>query len=54
MQGRRHEPNPPIQGWRASTDKYPGLVGTGFGIEAATDKRCFLYLDGVVILASEE
>jgi hypothetical protein len=54
VQGRRHEPNPPLQGCRASTDKCPGLVGTGFGIEAATDKRCFLYLDGVVISASEE
>jgi hypothetical protein len=54
VQGRRHEPNPPLQGWRASTDKGPGLVGTGFGIEAATDKRCFLYFDGVVISASEE
>jgi hypothetical protein len=52
--GRRHEPNPSLQGWRASTDKCPGLAGTGFGIEAATDKRRLVYLDGVVISASEE
>jgi hypothetical protein len=54
VRGRRHEPNPSLQGWRASTDKCPGLAGTGFGIEAATDKRRLVYLDGVVISASEE
>lgn len=51
--GRRHDPNPPLEGWRASTDKCPGLIGTGFGIEAATNKRCFLYLDSIVVSASE-
>ena len=53
VKGRRHDPNPPLAGWRASTDKCPGLIGTGFGIEAASDKRCFLYLDTVVVSASE-
>jgi hypothetical protein len=53
VRGRTHAPNPPLPGWRASTDKCPGLIGTGFGIEAATDKRCFLYLDAVVVSASE-
>ena len=42
MQGRRHEPNSPLQGCRASTDKCPGLVGTGFGIEAATEITRFV------------
>lgn len=54
VKGRRHDPHPPLEGWRASTDKCPGLVGTGFGIEAASDKRCFLYLDSVVVSASEK
>lgn len=53
VKGRRHAPQPPLEGWRASTDKCPGLIGTGFGIEAARDKRCFLYLDGIVVSASE-
>lgn len=52
--GRRHQPDPPLAGWRASTEKCPGLIGTGFGIEAAADKRCFLYLDAVLVSASEE
>ncbi len=51
--GLRHAPQPPIEGWRASTDKCGGLLNTGFGIEAATDKRCFLYLDSIVVSASE-
>ncbi len=53
VRGRRHEPEPPLTGWRASTDKCPGLIGTGFGIETAADKRCFLYLDAVLVSASE-
>ncbi len=53
VQGRRHDPQPPLEGWRASTDKCPGLIGTGFGVEAASDKRCFLYLDSIVISATE-
>ena len=53
VKGRRHDPHPPLEGWRASTDKCPGLVGTGFGIEAASDKRCFLFLDSVVVSATE-
>ena len=52
--GRKHNQNPPLTGWRASTDKCPGLIGTNFVIEADTNKRCFLYLDSVVISASEE
>jgi len=54
VRGRRHDPDPPLRGWRAGTDKCPGLVGTGFGIEAALNKRCYLYLDGVVVSASED
>jgi hypothetical protein len=53
VQGRRHDPHPPLAGWRASTDKCPGLIGTGFGIETATDKRCFLYLDSIVVSATD-
>ena len=52
--GRKHIPDPPLSGYRASTDKCAGLVNVGFAIEAARDKRCFLYLDSVVISASEK
>jgi hypothetical protein len=51
--GLKHAPNPPIEGWRSSTDKCGGLLNTGFGIEAARDKRCFLYLDSIVASCSE-
>jgi hypothetical protein len=50
--GLSHRPDPPLAGWRASTDKCPGLIGTGFGVETATDKRCFLYLDSVLVSAT--
>lgn len=52
--GRTHVFDPPLVGWRASTDKAHGLIGAGFGIETNSDKRCFLYLDSVVVSASEE
>jgi hypothetical protein len=45
--------DPPLQGFRASTDKCPGLIAPSFGIETNGDKRCFLYLDSVVVSASE-
>lgn len=53
VEGLKHDPNPAIEGWRASTDKCGGLLNTGFGLEAAIDKRVFLYLDSVVVSASE-
>lgn len=52
--GKKHIMNPPLKGFRASTDKCPGLVVILFGVETDTDKRCFLYLDSVVVSASEE
>jgi len=52
--GRRHVFDPPLVGWRASTDKAHGLIATGFAVRTNSDKRCFLYLDSVVISASEE
>lgn len=52
--GKKHNPNPPLAGYRASTDKCPGLVNVAFAIEAARNKRCFLYLDSVVISAAEK
>ena len=51
--GKTHAPEPPLKGFRASTDKCPGLIGTGFGIETNSDKRCFLYLDSVLVSATE-
>lgn len=53
VQGKTHAPDPPLQGYRASTEKCPGLIGTGFGIETAAAKRCFLYLDSVLVSVSE-
>ena len=51
--GKRHVFDPPLTGFRASTDKTQGLVLPTFGIRTASDKRAFLYLDSVVISASE-
>jgi hypothetical protein len=53
VNARRHDPNPSLEGWRASADKCPGLIGVGFGIEADTDKRCCLCLDSIVMSGSE-
>ena len=47
--GLGHHPEPPLSGWRASTDKCPGLIGTGFGIETAADQRSFLYLESLLV-----
>jgi len=47
--GLRHQPDPPLTGFRASTEKCAGLLNCGFGIEADTDTRCALYLDAVVV-----
>jgi Domain of unknown function (DUF6772) len=49
--GRKHVMDPPLIGWRGSTDKCPGLIGANFGIETNSDKRAFLYLDSVVVSA---
>jgi hypothetical protein len=49
--GKQHVFDPPLTGFRASTERCPGLVATIFGIEAEQDKRCFLYLDSVVVSA---
>jgi hypothetical protein len=50
--GKKHIMDPPLVGWRSSTDKCPGLIGTIFAIQTNSDKRCFLYLDSVVVSAS--
>ena len=39
--------------WRASTDKAGGLLFPEFNIIPDCDKRCFLYLDSVVVSATE-
>ena len=39
--------------WRASTDRCSGLVFPCFSIIAELDKRCFLYLDSIVISATK-
>ena len=54
VRGLTHVFDPPLTGWRASTDKAHGLVLPSFCIEADRDKRCFLYLDSVVMSASSE
>jgi hypothetical protein len=51
--GKTHVFDPPLPGWRASTDKAHGLILPAFGIETNSDKRCMLYLDSVVVSASE-
>ena len=35
--------------WRASTDRCSGLISPSFRITAESDRRCFLYLDSVVV-----
>jgi hypothetical protein len=40
--------------WRASTDKAGGMIFPEFSIILDIDKRCFLYLDSVLVSASEE
>jgi len=52
--GRRHVQDPPLTGWRASAEKCPGLIAVVFGIETNSPKRCFLYLDSVVVSASDK
>jgi len=42
-------PRPPLEGWRASTDKCSGLIGTAFGVEASVDQRCSLYLESILV-----
>lgn len=54
VQGKKHVMNPPLTGFRADTDKCPALAAIIFGIESAADKRCFLFLDSVVVSASTE
>lgn len=54
VDGLTHVFDPPLEGWRASTDKAHGLVFPTFGIQANADTRCSLYLDSIVISASEE
>jgi hypothetical protein len=51
--GRQHRMDPPLSGFRASTDKCPGLIAVLLGIEADSDKRCFLFIDSLVVSASE-
>jgi len=53
LAGQQHVMTPPLSGVRASTDKCPGLAVILFGAEADTDKRRFLFLDSVVISASD-
>jgi hypothetical protein len=53
VKGLKHIFKPPIPGWRESTDKTHGLVLPSFGIETNSNKRCYLYLDSVVISVSE-
>ena len=53
VKGLRHEPDPPLPGYRASTDRCAGLIAVCMGVEAAQDRRCFLLIDSVVISADE-
>ena len=52
--GRKPTWDPPRVGWRDSTDKCPGLLLVSFNIVTNSDKRCFLYLDSIVISATED
>ena len=52
--GRRHVFDPPLSGFRASTDRCAGLLNFGIGIETNSDKRCFLYLDSIVVSMEPE
>jgi hypothetical protein len=51
--GRTQEAQPPLSPSRASTDHCPLLVNGSFGIETNSRKRCFLYLNSVVVSATE-
>jgi len=51
--GRKHEPQPALSPSRATTDHCPMLVNAGFGVETNSAKRCFLYLNSVVVSATE-
>lgn len=53
VKGLKHIYKPQLPGWRASTDKTHGLVLPSFGIETNSNKRVALYLDSIVISASE-
>lgn len=53
VKGLRHEPDPPLPGYRASTDRCAGLMAFCLGIEAEQDRRCFLLIDSIVISADE-
>ena len=46
--------DPPLSGFRASTDRCSGLLNFGIGIETNSDKRCFLYLDSIVVSVEPE
>ena len=50
--GRKHVMDPPLTGFRAGTDHCSGLLAAVFGIQTNSDKRCFLYLDSVVVSAA--
>ena len=52
--GRRHVFDPPLTGFRASTDRCASLLNFGIGIETNADKRCFLYLDSIVVSVEPE
>jgi hypothetical protein len=54
VRGHRHEPEPPLPGYRASTDRCQGLIAVCLAVEAAEDRRCFLLLDSVVVSATEQ
>lgn len=50
--GRGHRHN--LTGFRASTEKCPLLINAGMSIQTNSDKRCFLYLNSVVMSATED
>mgnify|MGYP005847510531 CR=1 FL=1 len=50
--GLRHVPDPPLPGYRASTNRCAGLNAVCLGVEAAEDRRCFLLVDSVVLSAA--
>jgi hypothetical protein len=51
--GLRHEPEPPLPGYRGSTDRCWGLVAVCFAVETGEDRRSFLFLDSVVVSADQ-
>ena len=52
--GRKPNWDPSRVGWRDSTNKCPGLLVVAFELATNSDKRCFLYLDSIVISATED